>query len=146
MRKKGFTLIEILIVIIIITILASIALPRYISALEKARSAEAIVNIFGVKSALDSYWYEHGFDLTGATLPIDGSQGTLNIDNPNAIVNKLYAYTISGLGSAAEPRSYTVTAIRTTADQTYIVMWVQEDNYTGKFYRSADLGGPVYSP
>ncbi len=146
MQKKGFTLIELLIVVIIIGVLASIALPRYVATLEKARSAEAIVNIFSVKSALDSYWYEHGFDLTGATLPVDGSQGTLNIDNPNAIVNKLYAYRISGLGSATGSRSYTVTATRTTGDKTYIVMWIQEDRYTGKFYRSANLGGPVYSP
>ncbi|NQT75493.1 MAG: prepilin-type N-terminal cleavage/methylation domain-containing protein [Candidatus Omnitrophica bacterium] len=146
MRKKGFTLIELLIVIIIISILSSIALPQYVATLEKARSAEAVINIFSVKSALDGYWYEHGFNLTGAILPIDGSQGSLNIDNPNAISNKLYSYRISGLGSAAEPRSYTVTATRTTNDETYIVMWVQEDNYTGKFYRSANLGGPVYSP
>ncbi len=146
MNKKGFTFVELLVVAVIIVILVSIALPQYILTLEKARSTEAIVNIVSVKSGLDSYWYEHGFDLTGVTLPVDGSQGTLNINNPNAVIGKLYTYTISSFSGAGIQRAYTITAIRTTATDTYIILWVQKDSRTGQFYRSANLGGPVYSP
>ena len=145
MNKKAFTLLEVLIVFIIIAILFSTALPRYVATIEKARSTEAIINIFSIKNALDAYWYENELDLTDATLPVDGSRGTLNIDNPNAIINKLYTYEISYLSGSGEPRSYKITAIREINEKTYMVMWVQKDNYTGQLYRSSNLGGPEYS-
>ena len=146
MNKKAFTLIEVIIVFIIIVVLFSIALPMYATTIEKAISTKAIIAIFNIKNALDAYWYENEFSLTAATLPIDGSRGTLNMDNPNAAIDKLYTYEISYLSSSGEPRSYEITATREIGKKTYTVMWVQEDNYTGRLYKSSNLGGPEYSP
>jgi prepilin-type N-terminal cleavage/methylation domain-containing protein len=50
-RKKGFTLLELLMVVIIIAILASIALPQFIRAAEKSRAAEAFSTLGAVRSA-----------------------------------------------------------------------------------------------
>lgn len=50
-RHGGFTLLELLMVVIIIAILASIALPQYIKASEKARGAEALSILGAVRSA-----------------------------------------------------------------------------------------------
>ncbi len=145
MFKKGFTLLEVLIVVIIIGILASIALPQYIATLEKGRSGEAVVNIGSIRTSLDRYWYQNN-DLTGATLPSDGLAGTLDIDNPNAVTNRLYNYAISGLSGAGAARAYTVTATRLKSgveDATIWVKWTQTNNTTGKLTRSANLGGPT---
>jgi prepilin-type N-terminal cleavage/methylation domain-containing protein len=50
-QEGGFTLLELLMVVIIIAILASIALPQFIRAAEKARAAEAIQVLSALRSA-----------------------------------------------------------------------------------------------
>ena len=52
-RKKGFTLLEIIIVVIIVGVLASLALPRLFSTVEYSRSTEALAAIGSMRSAMD---------------------------------------------------------------------------------------------
>lgn len=52
-RKSGFTLLEIIIVIIIVGVLASLALPRFFSTIEFSRSTEALNVIGSLKRAAD---------------------------------------------------------------------------------------------
>jgi len=138
MSKKGFTLLEVLIVVIIIGILASIAMPQYIAAIEKSRSAEAVTNIGSLKTSVDRYWYQKG--------TITDDPNDLDIDNPNSATNKQYSYAIDPTGTTGSVRKYTITATRTAGGNAYTVTWVQTDNKTGSLYRSANLGGPVYIP
>ena len=53
--KKGFTLIELMVTVLIVGILASVALPQYRKAIEKARLAEALNVTASLSRAADAY-------------------------------------------------------------------------------------------
>ncbi len=59
-RLKGFTLTEILIVLLIIGILILIALPDQTSVINKAKAKEAQLQLRHVHTLQKSYFYEHG--------------------------------------------------------------------------------------
>jgi len=108
-NKSGFTLLEIIIVIIIVGVLASLALPRFFSTIEYSRSTEAL-NALGVvrKSILRCSLIDN--DATGCG---DTSYAELDIDDPSASVGSHYSgYAIVINGAA----SYTITATRNGVD------------------------------
>ena len=58
--NKGFTLIELMIVVAIIGILAAIAIPNFMRFQLKAKSSEGKVNIAAIRTAQESYLAEFG--------------------------------------------------------------------------------------
>ncbi len=63
MRKstKGFTLIELMIVVSVIGILASLAIPGYERMLLRAKRAELPLNLDGIRLSEQSYHHEWGY-------------------------------------------------------------------------------------
>jgi len=59
-RRRGFTFIEILIVMIVLSILSGLAILKYIDLRHRALSASATADLQAVRLAGYSAWYEHG--------------------------------------------------------------------------------------
>ncbi|HFB5256966.1 TPA: pilin, partial [Neisseria gonorrhoeae] len=78
--QKGFTLIELMIVIAIVGILAAVALPAYQDYTARAQVSEAILLAEGQKSAVTEYYLNHG------KWPKDN--GSAGVANPTDIKGK----------------------------------------------------------
>ena len=76
MNKKGFTLMEMLIVIAIIAILIAIAIPTFTSALEKSRQRTDMANVRSLKSLVVADYMSEGGVLSKATNYKGGEGGT----------------------------------------------------------------------
>lgn len=73
--KKGFTLVELIIVVIIIGILATIAVPQYMKAVERARAGKARSALTQIAKAEKMYGAEwNGIYLAVAVNGMLGSQ------------------------------------------------------------------------
>ncbi len=74
--QKGFTLIELMIVVAIIGILAAVALPAYQDYTARSQMAEAMTLGGGLRTVVSEYWTNEG------TYPVDnddaGASGTIS--------------------------------------------------------------------
>lgn len=57
-RRRGFTLIEMMIVMSIIVILIAVAIPFYQKAITRAKETVLHSNLFAMRSAIDEYTYD----------------------------------------------------------------------------------------
>lgn len=59
-KNKGFTLVELLVVIAIIAIIAVIAIPNLYKAINKAKAKKLVVEMNVISNAITEYYLEHG--------------------------------------------------------------------------------------
>ncbi len=57
--KKGFTLVELLMVMVIVGALVAVALPKYQRALERGRALEGLTNVRSAADYANSYYLTH---------------------------------------------------------------------------------------
>ncbi len=65
-RRKGFTLIELMVVILIVSILAGVAIPLMQGRIDSAKWSEANATAGTIRTAVRAYYAEHGTAPTGA--------------------------------------------------------------------------------
>jgi len=71
-KSKGFTLIELMIVVAIIAILAAIAIPNYLRYAMKSKTAEATTNLGAIRTGETAYYAENDIYRTCADAPDGG--------------------------------------------------------------------------
>ena len=77
--ESGFTLVELLVVMLIIGILAAIAIPAFFSQRDKGYDSDAKANARTVQTALETYAVDNGGKYTGANLTnLAAIEGTIN--------------------------------------------------------------------
>lgn len=80
----GFTLLELIIVVIIIGVLAGVAIPQYLNAAEKARAAKARANLVTLAQAEKIYHAEQSAYTTFLTELADKVEGIRGIDDSDS--------------------------------------------------------------
>jgi prepilin-type N-terminal cleavage/methylation domain-containing protein len=94
-QQKGFTLVEVLIVVIIIGILAAIGIPQFTESIEKAKGGEARAGLGHIQTGEKVYWAEHEtYESTLSNLDV-------------TLTQKYWSFSL-----AAAPTFYTATATR----------------------------------
>ena len=66
-NRKGFTLIELMIVVAIIGILAAVAIPGFMTYIKNSKTSEAKTNLDAIKKGALAYYEAEHYDPTGMT-------------------------------------------------------------------------------
>ncbi|NQT47195.1 MAG: pilin [Candidatus Omnitrophica bacterium] len=107
--KRAFTLIELLIVVLIVGILATVALPQYQKVVEKARGVEAFTNLKRIGDAELLFYMSYGeWACKEGTNPSIGPHynstpwstiaETMGIDDPNTVGGRHWDYSFRWYG------------------------------------------------
>lgn len=91
--SKGFTLVELLIVIAIIAILAAIAIPNLLMALQRARQKRTMANMRNIATA----WEARSVDLSrynAAGVSIEGMSSVVTMDDLEGAIEPTYIKTM----------------------------------------------------
>lgn len=106
-NKSGFTLLEIIIVIIIVGVLASLALPRFFATVEFSKSTEALTQLGVLRESMERcYLSSAPGTYVGCTV------ANLDVEDPGLSPGTRFTYTVSGQSATG----YVISAARNTID------------------------------
>lgn len=110
-RRRGFSLIEVVIVIAILGILVAIAYPSYLTYVTKTRRSEGKTALLDLQQRMERFFLDRN-SYTTAT--IGSGNATTDVLPTNLTENGLYTLQISATSNT--PPSYTVQAVPKNSD------------------------------
>ena len=85
--KSGFTLVEILIVVVILGILAAIVIPQFTGASQEAKESSLMSNLQAVRSQIELYKIHHNDNLPGTQGAVDFVTAMTSKTNQDGVVD-----------------------------------------------------------
>jgi prepilin-type N-terminal cleavage/methylation domain-containing protein len=108
--RKGFTLVELAVVIVIIGVLAAFGVPRFLKSVERTKASEAFAYLSAVRSAQERYIAKEGIYANDVTLLDIKQAAPKNFDNPTTVITS---------NVAADGPKWKLTLTRNSATSSY---------------------------
>lgn len=114
MNRKGLTLMEVMITVVIVGIIAAIAIPSYTGYMNRTRRADAVTILETV-----ALYQEKAFAETNSYENLAGLVANRGLPNPNADANRNYTIAVGPLGTYAQGFIATATPVNRQAGDTF---------------------------
>jgi type IV pilus assembly protein PilE len=108
-NQGGFTLVELMIVVIIVGILAAVAIPMYQGATERAKASEAVAALGTIRGALRVYYAEHGTYVSPSfTMGAQVTNGSVLDVSDNDLLGRYFSTECYTFPSAPTATAYSI--------------------------------------
>jgi len=105
-NRSGFTLVELLIVVIILGVLAAVAIPQFSSNTEDAKVSALDTSLAEMRNAIELYYHQHNATYPGAKKYTDGAAVSSAAEAESSFVAQLTLYS-SATGVTANTKDAT---------------------------------------